>query len=75
MSHKGRAQGLPASLDDGVYSRDWGRVRAKTRADTGWTVQAGGESPGGIGVLEVGLIHTGDSGSCDHVEVNVQNHI
>lgn len=49
---QGRGLGSPASSDDGVDSRDWGRVRAITRADTGRTVEGRREPSGAVEILE-----------------------
>lgn len=55
VSHRGRGQGSPTSLDDSVYSRDWGRVRVTTRPDTGRIVEGRREPTGEVGVSEADI--------------------
>lgn len=67
MSHRGRGQGSPTSLDRSVYSKDWGRVRVTTRPDTGRRVEGRREPTGEAGVFEAGVsrpLARGDSGVC-----------
>lgn len=54
VSHRGRGQGSPG-LDDSVYTRDWGRVQATTRPDTGRKVECSREPTGEVEVFEAGV--------------------